>query len=142
MQNIIELRKVPFEICHLEFDLTPVDLASNAIYNLIFNDKSNQIIYHVYNSNILSMKDLIELLNKIGFNISIMEKDSMFSVEEKKKINKIIYDLYPILLKENIKVSNVITTNILKNLNFTWDKIDKNYILKIINYMKKMNFID
>lgn len=142
IQKIIELKKVPFEIQNLELEMTPVDCASTAIYNLIFNNKSNQIIYHIYNSNFLSMVDLTGLLNKIGFNISLMEKDYAFNTKEKNEINKVIYDLHSIVLKENIKVSNNITTDILNKSNFTWNKIDKNYILKIINYMKKMNFIE
>ena len=118
------------------------DTASNAIYNLVYNNENNQIIYHIYNSNILSMVDLVTLMNQIGFNISFMEKNHIYSPKEKNEINKIIYDLHSIILKENIKISNNITTHLLETLNFNWEKLDKNYILKIINYMKNMNFIE
>lgn len=142
IQKMIELKKVPIEIQNLELEMTPVDSASNAICNLVFHNKSNQIIYHVYNPHFLSIVELTELLKKIGFNIELMDKNSRFSTKEKKEVNSIIYDLRSIVLKENIKISNSLTTNILKDLNFTWDVIDKNYILKIITYMKKMNFIE
>lgn len=140
LKTIIEFKKIPEDIVDINVDFTPVDLASEAIVKLIFNDSSEQIIYHLYNENMISIGNLVLILNKLGHNIqTVAEKD--FEEINDKKAKTFIYDIYSIRIKRNIEILNNITQKSLSKVNFKWNIINKEYIEKIINYMKKIKFI-
>lgn len=140
LKTIINLKKVPKEITDINIDFTPVDLASEAIVKLIFNDSSKQIIYHLYNENMINIGNLVLILNRLGNNIQIVNEKDFEEIKDK-KAKTFIYDIYSIRTKKNIEILNNITQKLLNSLDFKWNSINKEYIEKIINYMKKIKFI-
>ena len=88
----------------------------------------------------ISIGNLVLILNKLGHNIqTVAEKD--FEEINDKKAKTFIYDIYSIRIKRNIEILNNITQKSLSKVNFKWNIINKEYIEKIINYMKKIKFI-
>lgn len=144
IQTIFELKKIPDDIKNVRIDFTPIDLVSQAICKIVFSDTSGQIIYHLYNSNIISLHELIDIFNKIGYDIQILPSQNLsFSSEsENEKLNSLIYNIYPTENKDTINISNVLTDINLSKLDFHWNEIDKKYIIKIIDYMKKTKFVE
>lgn len=140
LKTIIDLKKIPKDIADIDIDFTPVDLTTNAILKVIFKDNSKQIIYHLFNNETLNINQLIILLNKLGQNIDIITKNEFEEIKDK-TAKTFLYDIYSIKSKQNIEILNNITQKRLKELNFKWNIIDEIYLGKIIQYMKKVNFI-
>ena len=140
IMTIIRLNVVPMELKKMIIDFTPIDLVSNAIYKLIFESSDNNIIYHLYNSNTISIEQFVIMLNEIGFTIKIINQEEIknLSKVDQKQINELMFEIYPSLKKSNITIKNSITDEVLEKINFEWKKIDKQYLLKIINYVREV----
>ena len=140
IMTIIKLKVIPKDMQNIIIDFTPIDLISNAIYKLIFESKDDNIIYHLYNSKTMTIGNLIDLLNEIGFSIKTISKEDIrkLSKNDKKQINELMFEIYPTTNRPNITIQNCITDEILKKNNFEWKEIDKEYLLKTINYVREV----
>ena len=140
IMTIIRLKFVPMELREVIVDFTPIDLISNAIYKLIFKSTDNNIVYHLYNSNTISIEQLVTKLNEIGFTIKMINQKEINNLSkiEQKQINELMLEIKPIINKSNITIDNTITDEILKKINFEWKIIDKKYLLKTINYVREV----
>lgn len=131
IHTIIETGEITKEINNLKFDISPVDLCATSIIKIL-DSTNNNLIYHIFNNNKINFKQFFDLAN-INLNI----------VDKKDFINSIlkIDDLYSVHLLNELKLDNYIETpinntctiNFLNNLDFYWNKIDKNYINYLIN---------
>lgn len=143
LKTIIVGKVAPKSILNIKVDLTPVDLLSKAIVELSKKKSKNLIVYHLYNNNIISIKDIIEMLNKLKYKIKEVE-DSEFKnilIESRNKIYSIDNELYNTEKKSNIDINCDKTIRELDKINFEWNKIDSSYISKVLKYMEKCNFI-
>ena len=138
LKNIIELHKVPSSVKNFSIDLTPVDLASEAISKLVLNNRTSNIVYHIYN-NIISIQQLINMLNDLGLDITIY--DIPQTKEEKSFTNSLSHNTTFDENTSSIILSNDITNNYLNQIDFNWSIVDKEYLNKLINYMKKSNYL-
>lgn len=140
VMSIIELKLVPEDLKNLIIDFTPVDLIGNAIYKLIFKSTDNNIVYHLYNSNTITIEQLVTMLNEIGFNIKMINQEEINNLSriEQKRINELMFEIYPTINKSNITIENTITDEILKTIDFDWKIIDKQYLLRTINYVREV----
>ena len=144
MMSIIKLRAVPIELKEMLIDFTPIDLVSNAIFKLVFKSTDNNVIYHLYNDNTITLKQFATMLNELGFKIKIItpeEVDSL-SIAKQKQINELMLEINPNVDKSNIIVDNEITNEVLNRIGFEWKTIDKKYLLKIINYVREVMSLD
>lgn len=140
---------IPRNILDLDVEFSPVDLTSKAIVS-ICNMEENNVIYNVYNKNHIKLKEIIKILESIGFTMKIISKEKMTSVIKdiikdkikRNSISGIIQDLnYEKELKyeSSIKISGNITNEKLEKNGFIWPLIDKEYILK---FFDKTGIID
>ncbi len=93
-----------------------------------------------------TMKSFIEKLNDLGYRIKIMSDNNFYKKMIKLDVNNnslIIndYNLYTNVSYLNIKTNCNITLAYLKNIPFSYHKIDAKYLIKILEYMKNINFI-
>lgn len=152
IKSFIEIGAFPKYMLEHAIELTPVDLASEAIITIL-NHKSLCNIFHICDSKLLSIKLLLETLNN-DLNIDIlpvpdtMMKDiitGILSDNNKKEIlSGIIYDLDDnknLIYTSNIRLNSNFTEKYLNKLGFKWKNIDKEYIIRYINYLKKIKFI-
>ena len=140
LKTIIKSKKIPKEMLPITIDFSPVDYTSKAIGTLIFNNPSSEIIYHVYNNNKITIKELVTLLNALNMNINTIKNEIYTSsTSNTNDLSSLLLDLS--LINSNITVDNQFTCDKLKSLNFEWPNIDIVYIKKIIQYIKQKNFI-
>ena len=65
--------------------------------------------------------------------------------EKKNILSGIIQDLDSnkhLVYTSNIKLETAFTEEYLKHIGFSWQYLDKNYIMKYINYFKEIKFLD
>ena len=132
-------------------ELTPVDLAAEAIIK-IMNHDSNCNVFHIYNTKLMTIKLLLETLDSLGHEIIPMS-DEMFSYlitgilsdnEKKKCLSGIIYDLdesKKLTYTYNVRLHANFTDEYLKRVSFSWKDIDADYIIRYMKYFEKIGFI-
>jgi len=86
--------------------------------------------------------DLIAVPDQMMTDIitGILEDD-----KRKELVSGIIHDLSndkKLIYTSNIKINTSFTETYLRNIGFHWKKIDKNYIIKYMNYFKKIGYIN
>ncbi len=152
IKSFIEIGAVPkYTLAH-EIELTPVDLASNAILKIL-NHKSDCNMFHIFNPKLLSIPVLIDTMSALGMELLPVSNQMMTDIitgileDDKRKdiVSGIIHDLDKdklLIYTSNIRLNCEFTENYLKNIGFHWKKIDKNYIIKYMNYLKKIGFIN
>ncbi len=140
IMTMIQLKIAPADAKDMIVDFTPIDTISNAIFKLVFKSKDKEIIYHLYNSNTITIKELVTMLNEIGFNMKMMSKEEIdtLSKQEQKQVNKLMLEIYPTINKGNIIIENATTDELLKQVKFDWPTIDKQYLLKTISYVREV----
>lgn len=146
LQFIIK-NKIFFESGNIqEFDMSPVDDVASAVINIIKHYGITDKIFHVFNPNKFTMKNLIDLLNVLDCNIKIVSDNEFYKKISTLNLdsNSFIisdYNLYTNLSHLNIKTTCDITLKYLKNINISYHNIDLEYLKKILNYIKNIQFI-
>jgi thioester reductase-like protein len=152
IRAFIELQSIPEDFINHFLEFSPVDFCADAIIKIVFdNPKFN--VFHIFNTNLVSIKKFIKILNLLNYNLNIvseqkfLEKIDTFLSDEKlkPKISGLIPDL-----DKNKKlnlISNVVpvaefSTKYLNLLNFKWPKIDIDYFNKYIMYFKNIGYLD
>ena len=150
LKTFIQLKYYPCNLEKLYFEFTPVDYAADAIERISKIETKN-IVFHLYNLNHLSMHELIQYLYQYGFNIKSISEDEFkkmvrFYVEnDYEKIEGILPDMndeLEIKYVDNIKIKCDETIKILKKIGFEWPVINFEYIKKLLDYLKKIKFIE
>lgn len=150
IKSFMALKVLPDNLLTHSVEFTPVDICAKAIIKII-ESKTNFTIFHLFNDNTLTCKNLIDILKHIGINI-VPVSDNEF----KKCINNFLNDNN---LKNNISgiisdldnnkslnlISNVIpdsefTKNYLNLIDFNWPMINNIYINKYIEYFNNIKF--
>lgn len=150
--TFIKLGYIPEELRNTLLEFTPVDVCAKAIITILQNYVPDFTVFHVYNSNYISMNTLINYFEEELIHIEFINSD-LFSQNIKKLLKTsskkdilsgIINDIdanYKIQYSSEIPTISEFTKYFLYKFGFTWPEIDKNYITKYIDYMKKQNII-
>lgn len=152
IKSFIEINAFPKYLLPHSIELTPVDLATDAIIGIL-NHKSKCNVFHIYNTKLLPIKLLMDTLNNdldielLAVN-DVMMKDILTGIlsdnERKDILSGIIYDLDEnknLIYTSNVRLICNFTEKYLNKLGFKWKKIDKEYIIRYMNYLKKIKFI-
>ena len=144
IKTIMQIKVIPDTILDMEMEFTPVDYCSDAIYKIIQYENRKEIVYHLYNHNTINVCNFILILYNMGLKINVVKKEQFNQVIQnikKKKINlDALSGLYDYLnndkknnrIQENIVLSSEQTIKILKELDFLWPSVDREYLSKII----------
>lgn len=152
IKSFIEINAFPKYLLPHSIELTPVDLATDAIMKIL-NHKSKCNVFHIYNTKLLPIKLLMDTLNNdldielLAVN-DVMMKDILTGIladnDRKDILSGIIYDLDEnknLIYTSNVRLLCNFTEKYLNKLGFKWKKIDKEYIIRYIDYLRKINFI-
>ena len=151
LKSFVYLKCIPDYLQSLPLEFTPVDLCSKAIIYILQNNIKNFSVFHLYNNNTIYLKDFIEILKDNSIKIKFVEQKkfknriqkTLENPESQNSLSGIINDLnnnYELIYKKDIDLSSDLTQLYLSRLGFNWPIIDENYIIKYINYMKKINY--
>ncbi len=129
-----------------EFDLSPVNEIANAILQIIFHYGSANKIFHMMHPRKFNMRTLIDAFNQLDYKIKILSDNDFYKKIMKMDLNTSSlmindYNLYTNIPYLNIKTKCNITLKYLENISFSYAKINKSYLTKILNYMKDIKFI-
>lgn len=152
IKSFIEIGAFPKYMLKHSIELTPVDLAAKAIIRAA-NYTSVCNVLHIYNTHLLEIKLLINTLNN-DLHIDVlpvndtMMKDIITGVladnNRKDILSGIIYDLdenKQLIYTSNIRLNCSFSEEYFNKIDFSWKNIDKDYIIKYINYLRKIKFI-
>ena len=152
IKSFIEIGAFPNYLLKHSIELTPVDLCANAIIKIL---QHNSIcnVFHIYDTKLLPIKLLADTLSEFNIELSpvsdklladiitgILEDDSRKSI-----LSGIIHDLDKnkhLVYTSNVKLDCSFTEDYLKAIGFEWSPIDKEYVIKYMNYFNKIGFID
>ena len=151
IKSFIEIGAFPNYLLPHSIELTPVDLAAEAIVK-VANYTSYCNVLHIYNNNLLPIKLFIETLSELGINLLPVPEKMMTDIitgiladnNRKDILSGIIYDLNEnkqLVYTSRIRLNSNFTEGFLEKIGFNWKNIDKEYIIKYICYLKKINFI-
>ena len=147
----IKIGMIPDYLSDIHFEFTPVDLCAQAIILIMQNYVHDFSVFHLYNHNHLSIVDFISIVNShFKMNLSI-EPQSIFDErintllsENNGVLGGIINDFddnRKISYNSNIHIVSEHSKLFLSKLGFYWPKVDKNYIVNYIKYLKKQKII-
>ena len=128
VKSYIEIGAFPNYVLDHEIELTPVDLASDAIIKIL-NHKSDCNMFHIMDTKLLAIKDLIETTSAMGISLTpvndVLMSDIITGIladaSRKGIVSGIIHDL-------NKDKKLVYTSKIRLNAKFT-----ENYLKKLYN---------
>lgn len=153
IRSFIEIGAFPKYMLQHSIELTPVDLAAEAIIKIL-NHKSNCNVFHIYDTKLMPIRLLMETLtNDLNIDIlavsDMMMKDIITGIladnSRKDILSGIIYDLDDnknLIYTSNIRLNSDFTEKYLNKLGFKWKNIDKEYIIMYMNYFSKIKFIN
>ena len=151
VNSFLQLGCIPDYLLNNYMEFTPVDICADAIVKLTMY-QNPYTIFHLYNNNHITFKELKKIFDNLKINMSIVSADEFnkklqeFSnnPETKNSISGIINDFdkdKKLSYYSNIKLQNDFTNKFLKGLFFKWPKIGEKYITKYIIYLKSIGYI-
>ena len=139
----IALGMIPQNALDGYVEFSPVDKVAESIITTMKYSENKTSVLHLYNSNHVDFKFLINMLNDIGVNISIVDEETFknnltkwFNSNAKfNKVSVLLNDLdknQKIIFKTNLIIRNDFTLTYLNKTNFKWPIITKDYLKKIL----------
>lgn len=152
IKSFIEIGAFPDYMLEHAIELTPVDLAAEAIIRIL-NHTSICNVFHISDTKLLQIPLLVETLHLLGIKLipvpEIMMKDILTGIladnSRKDILSGIIYDLdnhKRLVYTSNIRLNSTFTESYLNKLGFQWSDIDQDYIKRYMQYFNKIHFID
>ena len=155
IKSIVTLGAISNTMLEQEIEFTPIDICSRDIVNLAKNYITDNKIYHLFNHNFIKIKDIVEVLNSLNYNIQIVSNKEfenkileLCKSENSKSLYGIINDFdnsnkekFFINYNYSVAITSEYTQKYLHLLKCDWNETSKNYIRKLLLYMKKVNFI-
>jgi len=151
IKSLVKLDAISSNLLDQKIEFTPVDECAEAIVLLAKTTEYDNKIFHLYNHNLVTLKRVVLALKESGFNIQTLSEDDFrnrileYSKNMNDGISAIVNDFNTTNLSLDynfsVNIKSDFTQKILKELGFTWKKIDNKYLSIIIKYMKDVNFI-
>ncbi len=135
LKTLCALGCVPISMLAAHMEMTPVDSCAQAILDLATLTDSKQPIYHVFNTNILKLGEIISMLEQIGYHFNILSNTD-FLKEIKRHSKKENYGMLIGLMtdiishkeRQDIIVTADKTSQLLSKIGFEWPVIDSKYL--------------
>lgn len=153
LKSFVILGIVPESLLKQEIEFTAVDVCSDAIIKVLQNKNKHISVLHLYNRNHITGNKLFKAFNDMGIHIKPMSNEAFMNfinehISEdaiKNSITGIVNDLSvnkKISYSSNTFIKSDFSIDFLLHCKFKWNKINKDYITKYINYLKSINFFD
>lgn len=151
LKSYIEIGAFPRELLDVSLDFTPVDLAADAIITIL-NHSSDCNVFHIKEPKGLPCLLFTDATKELGIDVVPVSTRLMLDIingisrddTRKDLLSAISEDLYDnkFTYTSSIELDSSFTEDYLKNCGFHWKKLDKNYIVKFLDYFRKFGLID
>lgn len=152
LRSVIGLGCISDSMLDVDVELTPVDLAAEAVVRIIGTEESSQRVFHIANPHEPKFSVLVSYLSKMGIHIDSMSDPAFYESLQKMTqdetksdlVNGIMIDMDDTKkLDYNIDVSvdTRITQAYLKMCNFEWAVPTFEYLLKIIQHIREQKLL-
>lgn len=155
IKSLVDLHCVSKEMLDQKIEFTPVDLCAKSIVLLASSKKAENKVYHLYNHNLYTINEVLDVLKKFEVNIDVVSEsdfeNKILNVSKDENANKslkaIINDIsigrsgLALDYGFTVNLKSDYTQNFLSKFNFNWPKNDFIYLVKLIAYMKYVKFI-
>ena len=146
LKALLKIGAVPKYLINGYLEFTPIDSSSEAIVKIIEHTNSQNRIYHLFNSNHVTILKFLEIIKKLGTDIEIIDNEE-FKEKLKKLIKSSNSEIVNVLINDmdkdlnlhyesNVKLNSEHTKKLLNSYGFKWPKIDEKYIEIILNLVK------
>ena len=151
IKSFIDIGVFPEYSLQHAIEMTPVDLCANAILQ-VGKHSSKAHVFHIYNTKLLSLQLFVDTLAEMDIKLLPVSNSEMTNIitqlleddNRKEILSGIIHDLdkdKQLIYTSNIRLNSDFTENYLNFIGFHWKCIDKNYIIRYINYFRKIKFL-
>lgn len=156
IKSIILLGTISENMLNQHIEFTPVDFCAKAIILLSKNSIGDNKIYHLYNHNLSSIQNVINIVQELGIDLKTVDnetfKNYIFNISQNNPLSSSLVGIVndfnfnmssslEINYDFTVNVKSNFTINILSKLGFNWPEISDEYIRKILFYMKEIKFI-
>lgn len=155
IKSLVDLHCVSKEMLDQKIEFTPVDLCAKSIVLLASSKKAENKVYHLYNHNLYTINEVLDVLKKFDVNIDVVSEsdfeNKILNISKDENANKslkaIINDIsigrsgLALDYGFTVNLKSDYTQNFLSKFNFTWPRNDFIYLVKLIAYMKYVKFI-
>ena len=152
IKSFIEIGAFPQYMLEHEIEFTPVDLCADSIVKILQYDSPCNV-FHIFDTKLIAVKTFLTALKRTNIEmLAVSDKMMTYIItgiladdENKHLISGIVQDLDSdkhLVYTSRIKLDATFTEQYLNRIGFDWDSIDSDYIIKCINYFKKIKFIE
>ncbi|MGE5423194.1 MAG: amino acid adenylation domain-containing protein [Ignavibacteriales bacterium] len=153
LKAIIAIGTVPKSLMDQFVELTPVDMCAQAIIRLIMTPEIHGQVFHIANSRVIRLSDLLSVFEAKGYKVESVNYDT-FLAQIKNLANEpegeddlmwlmqyISFVSEEALTASSINLKSNFTEDCLRQVGFSWPQIDTDYLNKIIGHMIKKNYL-
>lgn len=155
IKSMVSLGAISEDMLEQEIEFTPVDICAKSIVALSKSSICNNKVFNLYNPYLVKVKRLVELFKNLGINVKILSKEDFNNYLKEISsnsntsslsaiINDFSYDSNNLLSLNydfTVNIKSDYTRKYLHLLNCDWPITDDIYLNKLLNYMRKVNFI-
>ena len=156
IKAIISLGKIPSSALNSVIEMSPVDICSQAIVELLLAKKTIGSVFHLNNPHPLSIKKFIDFVNRAGFVVEIVDpqnfSNAVHSSVRTDNFNKEISGIFYSLRDEPndssrrdsqpiVTFDNTFTVKTLLKNGFSWFEPDFNYIVRMLKYLIDIGYL-
>ena len=133
MISFCKLGAISEELLNYEFDMSPVDYCSRFIVESMQYETSYKKVFHVVNSNVITLKHILDALNIKDIKILSNKELYEYIKTNKEKLGLINDITSRTLSAKKIEINSDFSNSYFNKLGLEWLNIDKNYIKKYIS---------
>jgi thioester reductase-like protein len=144
IKSILKIGVISDELLDHKLEFTPVDICSGAIFKIVMNSVGKKRVYHLFNHNLISIKDFNDLLLEQGFKLSVLNRIEFVNLLKNTSTDSERRNLLLGLVnewdsdtgffrEEAVKVTSNITRDFLNKNGFEWPIIEAGYIEKVFS---------
>ena len=150
LKGYATLKKFPVNSMDAGVDFSPIDEVAKTIL-LLATTNSKFTVFHSANSHMVQMGDIIDAMNKLGFEIEVVSDDEfidamrkMMADEEKNMLvsSLISYSSSDSHTHSFIASNNEFTNKSLYHLGYKWPITDNEYLRKAIESLATLGFFE
>lgn len=151
LKSFIDIGYIPDYLLDLSFDFTPVDICSDAILK-IANTDIQYSTFHIVNSNIILMKELLDIFKKELIEVIPVPEQEFMKIFENIRQDKSKRDMLLGIIQDwirdkefkyyySVTFNSDFTDKYLESIGFIWPNVDEEYFRKYINYLRNIGYI-